>query len=604
MFASSRVPRVLLANFILSLTLTRPGLAQKDESGGIFGRITDAHGLGVANVGVTINSTSSRESHRARTGVDGSYAIPRVSSGSYEIFVTALQFDEVRRIIQLPAHSAIRFDVALSVASHVQTVQVTAEPSLPDRVPGQSTYHFGEIDLLAVPRTPPGIAQLAPGVTDAVPTAGQLAISGGFAFDNSFRMNGVDVADNLFAVPFNLFIEDAIERTDILTASIPVEFGRFTGGVVNAVTKSGTNSFHGSWRGNLANPSWSTMTPLERCVAPGRITPPGCMPAAPRPNDPHMTHEATLGGPIVRDRLWFFAAARSASVTHTGSLPRTNLQNTQTDLNRRFEGKVSAALTADHQVEVGYFNNSTRQTRRPTLPSTIDPFALGDRRLPNWYASTEYHGIVRDWLVQAHLASRTFRFEDAHRLATSIADSPFLTLTRERDHYNAPFFDGNDPESRSSRQFTATASRHLRPRSNMRHDIKIGYDFARHSRIGGNSQSVTGYVFNADYATDSTGAALYDPQGHLMPVFAPGVSLLEHWWPVKGAALHAITHTLLARDRLTIGTRWSADVGFRYERVTSETSVDVDRLANFTLVPRLAIARDLNADGRHIARFS
>ena len=138
----------------------------------------------------------------------------------------------------------------------------------------------------------------------------------------------------------------------------------------------------------------------------------------------------------------------------------------------------------------------------------------------------------------------------------------------------------------------------------MRHDIKIGYDFARHSRIGGNSQSVTGYVFNADYATDSTGAALYDPQGHLMPVFAPGVSLLEHWLPVKGAALHAITHTLLARDRLTIGTRWSADVGFRYERVTSETSVDVDRLANFTLVPRLAIARDLNADGRHIARFS
>ena len=227
------------------------------------------------------------------------------------------------------------------IRCHAQHCQPPADrsgdsgTSLPDRCPDSLLITSGEIDLLAVPRTPPGIAQLAPGVTDAAPTAGQLAISGGFAFDNSFRMNGVDVADNLFAVPFNLFIEDAIERTDVLTAGIPVEFGRFTGGVVNAVTKSGTNSFHGSWRGNLASPSWSTMTPLERCVAPGRITPPGCMPAAPRPNDPHMTHEATLGGPIVRDQLWFFAAARSAGVTHTGSLPRTNLQNTQTDLNRR-----------------------------------------------------------------------------------------------------------------------------------------------------------------------------------------------------------------------------------------------------------------------------
>ena len=519
-----------------------------------------------------------------------------------EIIVTALHFNEVRRTITLPAHLAIRFDVTLSIASYVQTVQVTAEPSLPAKMPGQSTYHSGEIELLAIPRTPQGIAQLAPGVTDTAPTAGQIAISGGFAFDNSFLMNGVDVADNLFAVPFSLFIEDAIERTDILAAGIPVEFGRFTGGVVNAVTKSGTNMFRGSWRGNLVSPSWSTMTPLERCVAQGRVT----LLVVFRQRHGrhlHITHEATVGGPIVRNHLWFFTAARSAGVTHSGSLPRTNLQNTQTDVNRRLEGKVSASLTTVHHVEFSYFNNSTRQTRRPTLPSTIDPFALGDRRLPNWYASAEYHGIVRDWLVQAHFAERAFRFEDAHRLATSLADSPFLTLTRERDHYNAPFFDGNDPESRRSRQFTATAARHVLRRANLRHDFKIGYDFARHSRIGGNSQSVTGYVFDADYATDSTGATLDDPQGHLMPVFAPGVSLLEHWLAAEGAALHAITHTLLARDRLTLGERWSADVGFRFEWVTSETSVGADRLKTDTLVPRLAIARDLNADGRHIARF-
>ncbi len=78
-------PAPLLINLTLLMTLPRPGLAQDGDSGGIFGRITDTHGLGIANVGVTIESTSSPESHRTRTAIEGSYAIPRVSSGSYEI---------------------------------------------------------------------------------------------------------------------------------------------------------------------------------------------------------------------------------------------------------------------------------------------------------------------------------------------------------------------------------------------------------------------------------------------------------------------------------------------------------------------------------------
>jgi hypothetical protein len=604
MGSSSPILGRFLTSAILLIVLTPPCLAQNGESGGLFGRVVDTHGLGIPDVSVTIASTSSPRSHRTQTAIDGSYAIQRVPAGPYAIILTARHFDEIRRYITLPARLAVRFDVALSIASVVQAVQVTAEPSLSDDVPGQSTYHAGEIELLAVPRTPQGIAQLAPGVTDNAPSAGQIAISGGFAFDNSFRMNGVDVADNIFAVPFNLFIEDAIERTDILTAAIPVEFGRFTGGVVNAVSKSGTNVFHGSWRGNLSSPSWSTMTPLERCVAPGRISPPGCVPAAPRPNRLHITHEATVGGPFVRNHLWFFVAARAADVTHSGSLPRTNRQTTQNDVNRRLEVKISNTLTTAHHVEVGYFNNSTRQTRRPTLPSTIDPYALGDRRLPNWYASTQYHTVLRNWLVQAFFAERAFRFEDSHQQATAIVESPFLTLARERDHYNAPFFDGSDPESRRSRQFTATAARHVIGNANVRHDLKIGYDFARHSRTGGNSQSATGYVFNADYAADSTGVPLYDSEQHLIPVFAPGVTLLEHWLPAKGAALHSITHTLFARDRLTAGDAWSADVGFRYEWASSETSGDADRLATSTFVPRITVARDMSKDGRHIARFS
>ena len=78
------------------------------------------------------------------------------------------------------------------------------------------------------------------------------------AFDNIFMINGVDVNDNLFATPQNLFIEDAIEETQVLTAGISAEYGRFTGGVVNAITKSGGNMFSGSGRVNFLNPAWTT----------------------------------------------------------------------------------------------------------------------------------------------------------------------------------------------------------------------------------------------------------------------------------------------------------------------------------------------------------
>src|SRR5207249_8491535 len=124
------------------------------------------------------------------------------------------------------------------------------------------------IDELATPRTIEGVAQLAPAVSENAPnqgttggSVGQLIINGGFAFDNVFMVNGVDINDNLFAQAQNLFIEDAIEETQVLTSGISAEYGRFTGGVINAITRSGGNSFSGSGRTNFSNPTWTTQTP-------------------------------------------------------------------------------------------------------------------------------------------------------------------------------------------------------------------------------------------------------------------------------------------------------------------------------------------------------
>ena len=116
-----------------------------------------------------------------------------------------------------------------------------------------------------------------------------------------FLLDGVDINDNLFGNANNLFIEDAIEETQVLTSGISAEYGRFSGGVINAVTKRGGNKFTGSFRVNFTNPSWRDETPFEKD---SDIT---------REDKLSKFYEATLGGPIVKDRLWFFAAGRKES---------------------------------------------------------------------------------------------------------------------------------------------------------------------------------------------------------------------------------------------------------------------------------------------------
>ena len=125
-----------------------------------------------------------------------------------------------------------------------------------------------------------------------------MTISGAFAYDNVFMIDGVDVNDNLFGTANNVFIEDAIDETQVLTSGISAEYGRFSGGVINMVTKRGGNIFSGSVRLNLSNPAWNNESPLEK------------QRGTEHADQVSKFLEGTLGGPVMRDRVWFFFAGR------------------------------------------------------------------------------------------------------------------------------------------------------------------------------------------------------------------------------------------------------------------------------------------------------
>src|SRR5258705_7183419 len=119
------------------------------------------------------------------------------------------------------------------------------------------------------------------------------------SYDSLYLVDGAITNENLRGQTHNLFIEDAIQETTVQTGGISAEYGHFTGGVVNSITKSGGNEFKGTFRTSFANESWTAKTPFT-AEQDDKINP---------------VYEGTLGGPAIRDRLWFFGGGRSAKTS-------------------------------------------------------------------------------------------------------------------------------------------------------------------------------------------------------------------------------------------------------------------------------------------------
>jgi hypothetical protein len=566
--------------------------AQGTQTGTLRGVVLDQQGLPIPSVTVSITSPQLQGQRTTLSELDGGFVFRQLPAGTYQVTYESSAFTPARQTTVIPLGGTVEQTVTLRAAGVAEEVQVVAETPAPIATPTIGlNIRQEEIESLPVSRTLQGIATLSPALTTNTPNAGQVTINGAFAFDNVFMLNGVDVNDNLFGSPQNLFIEDAIAETQVLTSGISAEYGRFTGGVVNAITKSGGNTFDGSYRLNLSNPTWSTKTPFEV----ERNTQ--------KTDTLAKVHEGTFGGPILMDRIWFFGAGRLSESSNSQSLPQTGLAYTQVDTNRRGELKITGTALNNHTIQGGYLNNYREQTERPTFSFSIDQASIGDRTLPNWYGFVNYRGVLRNnLLAEAQFSQRKFQFKNSGGTLTGIVESPFITLTQQLGHYNARYFDSTDPESRNNRQFTGSVTSFLE--GSGRHEVKAGYEFFRSQRTGGNSQSATGYVFDADYATDAAGNPLYDGSGRLIPVFVPGETLIENWLPVRGATLNVDNQSLFVQDHWTINRNVSADLGFRYERVRSEATGGLVGVDTDTWVPRLALAYDPYGNGRFVINTS
>lgn len=571
-----------------------PVSAQGLQTGTLTGIIHDQTGLPVPGATITASAPVLQGVRTTVSDGNGVYSLPGLPPGVYEVaFELSGMETVVRQGLTVPLGGTASADATLGLARIDTAIVVTAhKPSALQTTTGGANYTSQDIDRVPVGRTPARIAEFAPGLTDNTPNAGQVTIAGGLAYDNVFLVDGVDVNDNIFGTANNLFIEDAIAETQVLTSGISAEYGRFGGGVVNLVTRSGGNIFSGSARANLSNPAWSVETPFEQEA---RIE---------RTSKLSKFFEGTIGGPIVRDRLWFFSAGRRERSNAQAALAQTATPVTSNVENDRYELKLTATPFTNQTMTGSYLRNSTQQNGVATLgyALAIDPKVLFDRQTPNDLFVTTYNGVAgSNAFVTAQYSRKSFGFRNEGGSSTAIQDSPFRTRGLNIPgglHYNAPLLSVNDPQNRDNRQLAASVSTFLSSGIGS-HDVKGGFEHFTTTLRGGGSQSATGYVFQSDYVADpATGRPVLDANGNVQPRFVPGFSRVQSWTSTPGAELDIRTLSLYARDKWTFSPRLTFDLGVRYEQVRSNTTGNIEGANTDTVVPRLGVSFDPMGDGK------
>jgi hypothetical protein len=572
--------------------------AQGVQTGELSGTVSSSDGLALPGATVTVQGPSLQGVRTAVTDANGAYVIRALPPGTYKVTfeMSGLTPHSESAVVQLARETTV--SPRLAMAGVTESVNVTAEvdtAGLTSPTVG-ANYTAREINQLPTGRTPALIAELAPGLTANTPNSGQVTISGGFAYDNVFMINGVDVNDNLFGSPQNVFIEDAIEQTSVLTSGISAEYGRFTGGVINMITKSGGNSFSGSLRSNFSNSAWTRETPRERDSG------------TDRPDKLNRNYEATFGGPILRDRLWFFTAGRWQDTNDSETLPETNLPFDTTTKNTRFEVKGTGTVASGHRVQVNYTRDTTDQTRLP-FDASIDPNVAEHPHFPNRLFVASYNGVLSPKLLaNLQVSQKKEGFRGSGGLDPDIHASPFFSVgvadgVPGGQHYNGNYFDATDPEDRDNRQYAGSLSYFLTGSRMGSHDIKGGFEHFKSNQTGGNSQSASGYVFDSDYVPGTNGPAL-DASGRMIPTFVPGVTQLENWLATRGANLDVRTLSFYLQDSWRLGSRLTLNLGVRHESVKSEATGGIVGVDTSTTVPRLAATYDVFGNGGTILQGS
>jgi len=327
--------RMLTLAFLASLAIlvaTLPTVSAQQITAAITGTVVDPSGAPVNAAAVTATDTKRGTVWTTQTNTAGVYNLPRLPVGSYQVEATATGFQIAKSAeVTLDLNQLANIDFKMKIGSKTETVEVTgAAPILQT----QSTEIGNVIDsntAVSVPLAARNYIQLTlltPGATtpnpqtlyqaQSMPSSGRPYINGNREQANEFLLDGIINSENTNnEVGYQPSI-DAIQEFNVITQNASAEFGNYEGGVINTSIKSGTNAFHGSIFEFLRNDALNANT-WSAGLAQGGKPSPGVTDASGIPLKAKLRWNmfgGTIGGPIFKNKLFFFADYQGQRFDH------------------------------------------------------------------------------------------------------------------------------------------------------------------------------------------------------------------------------------------------------------------------------------------------
>ena len=584
-------------------------MAQGTQTGNIAGSVKDqATGNPIAGARVVL--TTPQGDRTTVTNAQGTFRFALLIPGPVTLKVSADGFigASLASRVLLGDTNTTEFPLK-SVSAAQATVVVLATANNIDKTDARTGQSFTLDQINSLPinaRTVTNIALLAPGISQEPNNNNQLTIRGAQSTQVLYLVDGADVADPVtggFAAQLN---EDMLSDVQVLSGGISAEYGRFTGGVVNTVTKSGSNEFSGGIiRLTVSDPAWNAYNPLGRGTA-GNIT----------FTDTHSVQQnLVISGPIIKDKLFFvvgyraqapFAASTSSQTTAPaafgGGIP---YNATQTD--DRKDIKLDWQINADHRVfwqdnkteidQTGrdysamFFGGSTSVATLSNQPNTYSYYTLG------------YQGqLTSSMLLSAHYGYKKETLGGPGGGGQGGPAAPMMIDQNTGYAYDNGVF-GSDGDSRPIQNGNISLLTFLNGAGE--HELKVGLDWYQSSHTAANSQTPSGdFVYFNGFTVDPAAGGSTALSNRVFTPNNPAATFLDEWIPFYGARTKNTITAAYANDKWKLNQNWSFNLGLRADQFKSSNDLGVNNFSLTTITPRLAAIWDVNGNGAWVTQLS
>jgi hypothetical protein len=464
---------------LAAIVLSPSGAAAQQTSGNIQGRIVDAQHSPVPGVTVTAKNTETGFTRSEVSDGEGVYRLNSLPVGTYDVHAELSGFAPYdRKGLIVSVGQTIDVNVDLKVAGVAESVSVTAESPL---IQTNNSAVGGVVDVKRIENLPLNGRQFAnlavtiPGVglgfhsDPTKSTQFSPQINGGNGRNLNYQIDGGDNNDDTVGGLLQLFPLEAIQEFSFTTSRSKAEYGRSNGGVMNIVTKSGTNDLHGSFFTLYRNDALNAKTETEK------------LSDADKQDYKRWQYGGSFGGPIVKDKAHYFGAFERTQqdtfqvVDTLGLFPSQDGVFATPYRENLLTGKVTSQLNPQHYLSVRYGRNTNTQ-----------PYGAGARSVPtNWGESANNFNSINvnhNWVLGgAKLNEIIFQYADFKNSISANSSDPtqtFLNGVSIGQNINTP-----QTTQQKKWQFRDDFSWHQAGMGGLGHDFKTGFNFINEPRL-------------------------------------------------------------------------------------------------------------------------